>query len=231
MTQSNLPPSGERSSFARYLLMTCRLDMLWLPAAFWALFVLLAWMTNGEPAGFDITTGYFGAALPLIGGILAAYAVLDDPALELQFATPRPAWRMLAERMGMILAVSTLCALAYQLAVAALGIDLSPVGGLAARQLAWFAPTAAMIGLASAVSFANRQSMAGAVIVSMVWIFQIIARDWFLNDRVGQYLLLVMGSNYFTHPALRANQAVLVGLGALLLAAAWALLRRQERYI
>ena len=41
----------------------------------------------------------------------------------------------------------------------------------------------------------------------------------------------MMGSNYPDHPALRGNQAALMGLAVLLLAAAWAMLRRQERYI
>ncbi len=89
----------------RYMLMTYRLDMLWLPAAFWALFLIISWMIRDTQSGFPVCVAYLGAALPLIGGILAAYAVLDDPALELQFATPRPAWLMLLERLGMILAL------------------------------------------------------------------------------------------------------------------------------
>lgn len=215
----------------KYMLMTYRLDMLWLPAAFWALFIILAWMLINEPAGFPVTTAYLGAALPLIGGILAAYAVLDDPALELQFATPRPAWLMLLERLGMILILSAICAFSYQGIIAVLGIDLAPLGSFSARQLAWFSPTLASVALGSAVAFANRASMSGAAAVGLVWIVEIILRDWFLNDRWGQYVLLVMGSNYPDHPALRGNQAALVAIAVLLLLAGWAMLRRQERYI
>jgi hypothetical protein len=65
----------------------------------------------------------------------------------------------------------------------------------------------------------------------MIWMMQIILRDWFLQSHWGRYLLLFMGSNYPDNPALRGNQAALAALAALLLAAAWALLRRQERYI
>jgi hypothetical protein len=138
---------------------------------------------------------------------------------------------MLLERLGIILVLAAVCAFTYQGAVRLLGIDLSPLGSVAARQIAWLAPTLAMIALGSAVAFAGRSSTAGAAVVGMVWIFEIILRDWLLQGRVGQYLLLMMGSNYPAHPALHANQATLVGLAVLLLAAAWALLRRQERYI
>jgi hypothetical protein len=215
----------------RYMLMTYRLDMLWLPAGFWGLFLILSWMLRNEAHGFDLSVAYFGTALPLIGGIQAAYAVLDDPALELQFATPRPMWGMLLERLGMIAVIGALCALAYQAALVALGIDLAPLGGLAARQLAWLAPLLALMALGAAVAFAARQAVAGAAVTGMVWIIQIIIRDGFLQSSWAQYLLLFMGSNYPNHPALRANQAILLSLAALLLVAAWSLLRRQERYL
>lgn len=221
----------EKTASLKYMLLTYRLDMLWLPAAFWALFVIMAWMLKGEPSGFPATVAYFGVALPLVSGILAAYAILEDPALELQFATPLPAWQMLLERLGMILIVAAVCALSYQIPVTALGIDLSPLGGFWARQLAWLVPTLAMVSLSTTLAFANRQAVGGAAIVGLVWIVQLLFRDMFLQSSWARYLLLLMGSNYPENPALRGNQAVLIGLSILLLAAAWGLLRRQERYI
>jgi hypothetical protein len=222
----------KRISFSlKYMLMTYRLDMLWLPAAFWALFVIMGWIMRDDWQGFGFSVAYFGIALPLIGGIMASYAVLEDPALELQFAAPRPAWMMLLERLGMILVIAMLCAVSYQITLAALGIDLSPLGGLAARQLSWLVPTLAMIALGSSVSFASRQAVAGSAVTGMVWIIQIIIRDGLLSSRWAQYLLLFMGSNYPDYPTLRENQAVLMALALLMVVAAWALLRKQERYI
>lgn len=220
-----------RSFSLRYMLLTYRLDMLWLPLAFWALFLIIAWMIKGEPASFPVTVAYMGVALPMIGGIMGAYAMLEDPALELQFAAPRPAWLMLLERLGAILALTTLCAVSYQLVLTLLGIDLSSLGSLAARQLAWLVPTLAMTALGAATAFANRQSVAGAAFVGMIWIVQLLLRDWFLSDPWGRYLLLLMGSNYPDNPALCGNQVTLFVLAMLLLAAAWALLLHQERYI
>jgi hypothetical protein len=215
----------------KYMLLTYKLDMVWLPAAFCALFLIIGWMTQDTPTGFTVTAAFLGAALPLIGGILAAYAVLEDPALELHFATPRPDWLLLLERLGMILVLLAIFALIYQAALAALRIDLSPLGDLPARQLVWLAPTLATIALSAAMSFANRQAVAGAAVTGMIWFMQIILRDWFLQSAWGRYLLLIMGSNYPENPALRGNQAALIALSLLLLLAAWALLRRQERYI
>jgi hypothetical protein len=205
--------------------------MLWLPAAFWALFLIVTLITRDAPMSYPVCVAYLGVALPLVGGTLAAYAVLDDPALELQFATPRPAWLMLLERLGMIMVLSALCAFSYQGIIAALKFDLAPLGSFPARQLAWLAPTLVMVALGSAVSFAGRQPMAGAAAIGLIWIFEIMLRGWLLQDRFARYALLMMGSNYPQHPALRGNQAALISAAALLLAAAWVLLRKQERYI
>lgn len=221
----------KRSFSLKYMLLTYRLDMLWLPAAFWALFLIITAMIREEPMGPPLCVAYLGTALPLVSGILAAYAVLDDPALELQFATPRPAWILLAERLGFIFLLAALCAVLYQVALIPLQMDLTPLGSLPARQLAWIVPTLAMIGLGAAATLANRQSMAGAAAVGIVWIFQIVMRDWFLDDGIARHFLLLMGSNYPDNPALRVNQAVLSFAALLLIFAAWALLRRQERYI
>ncbi len=221
-----------KSSFSlKYMLMTYRMDMLYLPAAFLALFLIITYFIKSSPSGFVVCTAFLGVALPLIGGILAAYAVLDDPALELQFATPRPAWSMLLERLGLILVLSAVCAFIYQAGLVLLQVDLAPLGGLAARQLSWLVPTLLMLVLGTAVAFALRQAIAGAAVIGLVWILQLMLREWFLQNTYARYLLLLMGSNYPQSPALRGNQAVLLGLSALLFLLAWALLRRQERYI
>jgi hypothetical protein len=214
-----------------YMLRTSRLDMVWLPGGFLALFIILTLMTRSDANAFALTTSYFGVALPLISGILAAYAILDDPALELQFAAPRPVWSLLVERLGANLTLMTLCALLYQAVMALIGVDLSPLGPWLLRQLAWLAPTLAMMGLGAAATFLLRQSTGGAALIGLLWLIQLIVHDWFLSSPWGQYLLLMMGSNYYEHPALRSNQAALSALAAALLFGAWQLLRREEHYL
>src|SRR4029079_19208515 len=114
----------------KYAWLTYRRDSLWFPLAFLALFVVLTSILRHPAIRFSLARAYLGFIVPLIGGVLAAYAVLDDPALELRFATPVRAEQTLFARLGLILAVQAACALVFQLFVAALGIDLSPLGGL-----------------------------------------------------------------------------------------------------
>ncbi len=216
----------------RYALLTSRLDQLWLPAALWALFVLVPGvLITDRRYAFDVTGGFLGIVLPLLGGIMAAYAMLEDPALELQFATPRPAWLVLLERLGTVLAVTAAAALSYQAAMALLGIDLAGLGDPAARQLAWLVPCLGMIALGSAAAFALAQGTYGALLVGVIWIAQLMLRDWFAADQWARYTFLFLGVRVPGSPALHANQVCLVVLAALLLWAAWALLKRQERYI
>src|SRR5512141_1093043 len=83
----------------RYTLLTSRLDQLWFPLAFWVLFVFIG-IIRGPEYILDTSRAYLGTVIPLIGGIMAAYAVLDDPALELRFATPVSAGQTMLERLA-----------------------------------------------------------------------------------------------------------------------------------
>jgi hypothetical protein len=213
----------------RYSLLTYRLDQLWFPAAFWALFAVIALFLPEKD--FDLARAYLGCAIPLVGGILAAYGVLDDPALELRFATPVPAAQTLLERLGLILLAQAACACGFQLLSLALGVDFSPLGNALAVQLAWLVPTLALMALATAGSLLATQPMTGAFLVGIAWLVELIARGWFALSRVGRYFLVFMGALMPEHPYLLANQASLAALAVLLFVAAWALLRRQERYL
>lgn len=215
----------------RYSLLTYRMDQLWLPAAFWALFAIVIGFLKADRDVFNLAAAFLGITLPLIGGVLAAYAVLEDPALELHFATPRPTRRILLERLGVILGVIVAAALSFQVFLAIVGIDLSGLGGPAARQLAWLIPSLAMIALGSASAFALAQSIAGALSTGLVWLVQVLARNWFLQDAWARYVFLFMGVRAPNHPNLLANQLCLAGLSLLLLWVAWSLFKKQERYL
>jgi hypothetical protein len=218
-----------RSSL-RYSLLTFRYDQLWFPASIWGLFVIVILFLHGTSQAMNAARGYLGAAVPLIGGIMAAYAVLDDPALELRFATASRAGRMLLERLGLIFIVQTVCALSFQVFTYFMGIDLSILGSAWAAQLAWLVPTLALMALGCAGALSAAQTAAGAVLVGVVWLVELVARGWFAQN-VGKYVLVFMGALMPDHPDLAANQLVLTVLAGALFLAAWWLLRRQERYI
>lgn len=219
----------KRSSI-RYLLLTSRFDQMWFPLAFWALFIIIG-VIRGPEYIFDTTRAYLGAAIPLIGGIMAAYAVLDDPALELRFATPISAAQTLVERLVPTFLIQALGALSYQGFALLLNIDISPIGGWGDMQLAWLIPTLALMALGCLSSMLAAQTATGAVLTGLVWIVQLVARGWFAEATVGKYLLIFMSPLMADHPALRGNQATLALLSIVFFFLGWRIFHRQERYI
>ena len=213
-----------------YMLSTYRLDQLYLPAAFWALFAIVSLFQLEPDHLLDMARAYLGAVVPLVAGIMGAYAILDDPVLELRFATPARAAAMLTERLGLIFAVQALCALTFQAFVLAFGADLSPLGNAFRVQLAWLIPTVSLMTLGCAASLLGTQSMGGAFLVGLTWLVEILARGWLAHNN-GKYVLVFMGALMPNHPDLTANQITLAVLSLTFLIVSWALLRRQERYI
>lgn len=214
----------------RYTLSTYRLDQLYLPAAFWILFAIISLLRGIPEYGLDMTRAYLGTVVPLIGGIMAAYAILDDPALELRFAAPARAGRFLIERLGLIFAVQAICALTFQAFVLILSADLSLLGNAFTVQLAWLIPTLSLMTLGCLGSLLAAQTMAGAFVIGLTWLIELLARGWLARNS-GKYVLVFMGALMPEHPDLIANQFTLFALSVVFLLAGWALLRRQERYI
>jgi hypothetical protein len=219
-------------SALRYHLRIVRGEQLVLPGGLWALFALMLLLfANDSARQFDVAVAYLGMILPLGAGILSASAIVDDPALELQFAAPRPAWRLLLERVALVLAITGIAAMAFQILSAVAGVSLAGLGGLGRRQLAWLIPCAALCGLSSASTLVMRHSTGGALFVGLVWIIQVLIREGVSATRWGRYLYLFMGARQPAHPDLVANQACLAALAAGLTFVGATLLRRQERYL
>lgn len=215
-----------------YSLLTYRLDQIWFPAALWALFVIILLIMRGTPdQAFNMARSYLGAVMPLTAGVMAAYALLEDTALELRFAIPLPAWKALAERLGVTLAIAAITAITFQGATALLGVSLQPLGGFWAIQLAWLVPTLALMALGCTVSLAFTQSSGGAITVGLIWLMQLILRGWFIESPWARYLLVFLGILQPEHPHLLANQFVILLLSAMLLYASQAFFERQERYL
>jgi hypothetical protein len=213
----------------KYSWLTYRRDALWFPLAFLALFLVILLILRHPAGRFAIARAYLGFIVPLIGGILAAYGVLDDPALELRFSTPVRAEQTLLARVGLILAVQAACALVFQLFAAALGVDLSPLGGLLRVQWIWLLPTLSLAALGTTGSLAGAQTSMGAFLAGAVWLVELLMNRWFQQNARSVFLflgLLAPGDS-----ALTLNQLVLFAGSMALMLASWALLRRQERYL
>jgi hypothetical protein len=213
----------------KYSWLTYRRDTLWFPLAILALFVVLTLILGRPVARFSLARGYLGFIVPLIGGILAAYAVLDDPALELRFSTPVSAAETLFSRVGLILAVEAACALFFQLVLFVLRVDLSPLGGFLAVQRLWFLPTLVLAALGITGSLAAAQNVAGASLVGTVWLVELMMKGWFQAN--ARYGFLFLGAFLPHPPDLALQQGVLFGASLVLLFFSWVLLHRQERFI
>jgi hypothetical protein len=215
----------------RYIVLSSGFDHFWFPASCWAVFAVAGLVLHDSGRLPVVARAYLGFALPLTGGVLAAYAVLDDTALELRFSTPMPAWRTLLERLGFILVVQGICAGGYQVLAGAMGDDLSVLGSRGPAQLAWMVPTLALMAAGCLVALASRRPMTGALAAGLIWMVEVIAHTSFLHSSWARHLFLFMGVMTPGDPTLHANQWTLVVLCLVFLVAAWLLLRRQERYL
>ena len=214
----------------KYTLLTYRLDQLWFPLAFWALFVILTLLLNDQELNFNIARAYIGVAVPLLGGFMAAYAILDDPAIELRFATPIRAAQILFERTIIIFIIQTVCALAFILFALLIGVDFAPLGNTLKLHLAWIVPTVAMIALGTFGAILGAQTMIGSFLVGLVWIIEVIIRDGMAVNN-WKYAYIFMGILAPEHPDLIGNQLALFALSTAFLFFTWLLLHKQERYI
>lgn len=213
----------------KYVWLTHRRDQLWFPAALWILFVVFVLALDKPAARFTLARAYLGFLVPLTAGLLAAYSLLDDPALELRFATPARASTALLGRVGLIVAVHAVAALAFELFAAALGIDLSPLGGVVRVQLVWLVPTVALAALGASGSLAGAHTVVGAFLAGGLWLVQLMMKGWCMTNTKPFFLFL--GVFAPADAGLAANQLTLVAAAAALLALGWRLLLRRERYL
>jgi hypothetical protein len=192
---------------------------------------VLIGILRGQEYILDTSQAYLGVAMPLMGGIMAAYAILDDPALELCFATPISALQTLLERLSPAFVIQILCAITFQVFALVLGVDFAPLyGNWFSVQLIWLIPTLSLMALGCLSAVAAAQTTTGALLAGLVWLVELVARGWFAYNN-GKYFLVFMGPLMPDHPDLIANYISLSALTWIFLFTAWVLLRRQERYI
>jgi len=214
----------------KYTVQAFQKDLFWLPLALMGLFSLIAWMLPAEKQ-YDTARSFIGFLLPLIAGGFSAYAFLEDDALELQFSTQRPAWRMIVERLGIVAVVIAATSLIFQGIAALLGISLAPLGGFLQRQLVWLVPSLCMIVIGGVGALLSRSSSGGLAFIGSLWIIQLLLRGWFIRQRVWRNILLFYGVMDPLGNNRIANQLTLLGIAILLMVVIHNLLKKQERYI
>ncbi len=224
MTSSKIP--------LRYAMKTYRKEQFWMPPAFLALFLILTAFFLNEERANGMATAFLGYMLPLITGILASSSILSDPALELHFASPISAWRLLAARYGVLAAVILATGFVFQGCMVWMGVDLAYLGGFWQRQLVWLVPSLAMLALGCFTALAFRQATSGSVFTGGLWIFQLTLRGYLLSKPLARNLVLFMGATFPMGGSMLVENQIsltLTGVGLVFLSAF--LLKRQERYI
>lgn len=220
----------QKSTLAyRFKLM--KLDQIWLPFSLWALFAIVGIITREQDKFFDLARIYMSVLLPLITGILSAYALLDDPALELKFAAPVNTNRLLLERLGVIFFFQMVLALAFEGYAWLMHTDLSPMGNFWQLQLVWLVPCFATMALGSFAAIAAAAPISGAVTIGLLWLVQVLFHGFFADNVITRYFFWFMGGRYVMDPFLPWNQSTLIVLSLVFLVIALRLLHRQERYI
>lgn len=214
-----------------YHLAAYKKEQLWLPAGLCGLFVIMIALFRPDNRTVVMAGAFLHFVLPLIAGILAASALVDDPALELHLASPRRSRRTLLERLGMLLAIVVAIALLFQAYLVLMQVPMSHFGGVIAQQLAWLAPCLAMMSLVNLATLLTAQATTGALVGGIVWIMQVLLHSFFEGDPWLRYVALFMGDRLPDNPVLRLNQFCLILLATAMLVLAMRLLQREERYL
>ena len=221
---------SKSTSKFKYIFQAFQKDHFWLPPAIMALFMIVA-LFIGEQNRFNTLRAFLGFTLPLITGGLSAYAFLEDSALELQFTTPRSLWKMIFERLGIILMVITLTSFIFQAYAPLINSSLAPLGSIFARQLVWLAPCLAMLTLGSCASLLVRGSAGGFAFIGGLWMIQLFLRGWFAHNPVLRNILFFYSAMDPQTSASIVNQISLTLISILLLVLTYRLLKINERYI
>lgn len=214
----------------RYTFKTLQKDQLWLPFGIMALFLVITIFIPTKNR-YNTSRAFLGFMLPLISGGLSAYAFLADPALELQFTTSHRIWKMIFERLGIILAIVSFTSLIFQAVVIMMGISLAPLGEFAQRQLVWFVPCLTLLILGGATSLVTKNCSGGFALVGGIWISQLLTRGWFAREPILRNILLFYGVMDPLGKQRIYNQITLMAISVFLLVVTYTLLKKQERYI
>ena len=213
-----------------YTLRTYRLDMFVLPVALWTIFAIVVLIKNDS--GIDqVAGGFFGFGLPLISGILASNAILDISIHELKFTLPKTKLGYLVERQLVIFIIIALAAVSFQIYLDLAKVDLSFMGSLVNRQIAWILPTATLMGLGCACTLLSAQTMNGAMAVGLIWIMEVIAHEWFMQSSLRSLFFIFLRAYAPEHQNLLPNNLVQLSLFGGSYFLAWFLLKRPERFV
>jgi hypothetical protein len=171
--------------------------------------------------------------LPPVAGLLAAYLVTGNPALELHLTLPRSYAALMWLRLLLLTLWCALAAVVISAVIAAAGYWVAPQAE-PRRQLIWAAPMLWFIACGALLSLLLRSRVASSAVLGMVWLGELFLRAYFLQNAALQkvYLFLTLetvpGSSAPASAYWLTNRLTLLVSAALFLSAVAFLLRRGE---
>ncbi len=190
---------------------------------------------SGSPADarFQAARGLLALlenGLPLIGGLLAAFVVGSDPAIELHLAAATPYRFTAGLRLALIILWTTLCTGGAALVITAAGYWLAILQSLSIGEsiLLWLAPLLWFIGAGATLALLLRSRAASGALLGMVWIAQFIFKPQFLQNGVLERVYLFLTEEAGVPSYWLANRLILLAIALALLGLTMLLLGRSE---
>lgn len=188
----------------------------------------------------DLSFAHFQAArgmlallengLPLIGGLLAAFVIGADPAIELHLAAATSYRATAGLRLAIIIAWTALCTGSAALIITAAGYWLAFLQALSPWEsiLLWLAPLLWFIGAGAALALLLRNRAASGALLGLLWIAQFLLKPQFLQNEALERVYLFLTEEAGVPSYWLANRLILLAIALALLGLTMLLLGRSE---
>lgn len=199
-------------------------------AAAVAAILVLGWIGTAAERDPLVFTVVVEGILALAAGMLVAYQLAVEPALEVQLSAPLPYRGTLLIRLGVVMTLAALLGVGASLLAVALG-KWQPEMGVVLGQLLWLAPVALFSFGAAAVALltASRTIAAGAV--GGTWLFAQIAFAWWLSHEPTRLIYPFASTHGIPSAEWVSNRLFVLAAALLLGAIAAASADRPERLL
>lgn len=223
----------------RYELRVLGIDAIGLPIIVAAIYlgftIIVGLRSGGTPAyvQFQMGRGFLALlenGLPLAGGLIAAFAMSQNPALELHLTLPTSYRRVATVRLALIVGWTALFTGVVAALIGATGYWLTFQQTLSVAQsaLLWLAPLLWFIAAGAALALLLRSRAASGASLAVIWVAMFIFKPQFLSDTILQNVYLFLTEQAGTPSYWLTNRLILLALALALFGLAIWLLGRNE---
>lgn len=214
----------------------------WIPLVATAVLLVLGWLIgSSEPIVLPIFEHLrvIESIVPIAIGLQAAFLFSpdDEPGLEVVMACPRPLAWLLLERLGVLLLLQTIIALAGT----AITVQLTDADLLTAL-LRWTAPSLFFAGIGIFITLRSRNALFGLMLTGCMWFVLVLFMEAFIPGQpIFAPLHYIQPFGWGVHPFMQPqvlswqdyllNRGVLAVIGLALIGISVRELRNQEKML